>query len=418
MDKKDLRKGKYQFVIHNNDKYFPIRYHFEGYPLITGIPYMEWKEFVTNIRRNIMTRKPQISLVATPKECAYRHLINYPIRKWGSFQCSALGTYGYGKSNFLHLTTAFLLALKHRILMFDDSSAEFRNLAAHGYYDKNKKFTPFQITVFVPNGYEFDEKAPNHNPLWNHRNNIHVRTFKQPKEIINALAPHKLTVLYTEAFDPSSLLRLWIELMNILKKMTTINESYIFLMHELADLFPEGATKEMYELIDLAKLIIRRFRRNRIGILTSFHETADVTYKVSRKFGFIAQKRTVNKKDKTQVEEYSKAFSRKQVAISQGGYFREHIIELFPELVDKYRMAPNDNAWYYDKGTGILNTTDLGDIAIKDKKTPSSAQIARLYQCWLDGNSIRTACKEVEVSFHRVREMFDVWNDENLVIDR
>lgn len=348
-------KTQKEFIIHDGDKYFPLRYYFEGYPKITGCPWIEWKDLVFNVRRNIFTRKPQISFVSTSRECAYRHVINYPTRKWGSFQFSIIGTYGYGKSNFIHLTTAFLLARKHRILMFDDNCAEFRTLAPHGYFDKNNIFYPFQINVFVPEGYQFDEKAKNHNPLWLHRKNVKLVYFKNPKEIIKALKPHKLSVVYTDAFDPASLLRLFIKLVKMLKKITTIDLSYIFLMHELGDLFPEGAQKEIYGLIDIAKLEIRRFRRNRIGILTSFHEPADVTYKINRKFGFVGQKRTVNKKDLSQIEAYSKGFSRAQIAIGQGGYFREHTIKLFPELPDKFRIAPNDIPMYYSEETGILS---------------------------------------------------------------
>ncbi len=404
--------NRYAPIIFNGDKYFPKRNHYIGYPYITGIPEISWKDQALSIRRNMITRKIQISAIQTPKECALRHLVNYPTRKWGSFQCSTLGTYGYGKSNFLNLLAAFLLARHHRILMFDDSQAEFRNLAGHGYYDKHNKFTPFIINVFVPKGYVFDVKAPNHNPLWMLRNNVNLIEFEDPKEIIDQLKPHKLAVVYTDAFDPASLLRLWISLMELLKRIVTINKSYIFMMHELADLFPEGAQKEIYNLIDIAKMMIRRFRKNRIGILTSFHETADVTYKISRKFGFVGQKRTVNKKNMTKLEEYSRGFNRSQIAISQGGYFREHTIGMFPELPDTYRIAPNFKPYYYDSEIGLLHLDDA-EIEIKNNKQVTAPQVARIYQCWIDKLSVRVTCKETGSTYHKVKSMFLVWNEEN-----
>jgi len=389
--------NKEGFIVYQGDTYFPKRFHYEGYPFITGMPEITWKDFVTNIRRNIFTKRPQIQLLPTPKDCALRHVVNYPIRKWGAFQCGIIGTYGFGKSNLLNLLMAFLLARNHRLLMFDDDTAEFRTLAGHGYFDKNDTFHPFIIDVFIPEGYEFDEEAENHNPIWLHRKNVHVKEFTDPTDIIDNLKPHILTVVYTPAFDEASTLRIWITLMNILKTRTSVDKSYIFVMHEFADLFPEGAQKEIYQLLIQAMAIVKRMRKNRQGILSSYHENADVSYKFSRKFGFIFQKRSVNKKSLSQLEEYSRRFNRSQVAISQAGYFREHTIKKFPEVKDKYRIAPNPTPFYYSLETGIITAQDLADMP-KDKK---DLRILELY---------KNAITNLEYQDYTQKEIADVFN--------
>ncbi len=356
------------YIIYNGDKYFPLNNQYVGYPRITGLPEIEWKDYVTNIKRNVFTRKPSLSLIPTPNDCAFRHVVNYPISKWGAFQFILKGLYGYGKSNFIHLLMALLLARNHRLLMFDDEVGEFRTLAAHGYFDKNNIFHPFEIDVFIPKGYSFDESADNHNPIWNHRNNVHLKEFTQLDEIIDNLKPHKLTVVYTSAFDKASVIRIWIGLMNLIKRKTTLHKSYIFVMHEIADLFPEGARKEIYALIEDCLEILRRLRKNRIGILGGFHEDADVTYKVNHKFGFVGQKRPVNKKNFTPLEEYARRFNRSQIAISQGGYFREHTIKKFPEIKDNYRIVANAQPWHYSDENGLLSALEYEEIPKSNKE--------------------------------------------------
>lgn len=341
------------FIYHDDDKYYPVKYVYEGYPTITGCPKITWTNYVLSIRKGKLSTKKHVSALKTPSDCALRHVVNYPVRKWGSFQGSIIGTYGYGKSNLLSLILAFLLARNHRIIMFDDSSFEVRQLAPHGFYDKNNKFIPFKINVFIPKGYTFDETAPAHNPMWtgkNKRNNVNLIEISSPREIMPYLTYHKLNVFYTESLDEASLMRFWADLMGEIKRYASIEKSYIFAMHELADLFPESPMKEIYGLTEVCRKIIKRFRKDRIGILTSYHENADVTYKISRKFGFVFQKRPVNKKNMSAVELKAKHFNRGQVNISQGGYWREHKTGMFPEMKDKYRVIANPNAWGYGNG--------------------------------------------------------------------
>lgn len=368
-----VKKKFKQFITDDQgNQYFPLNHQYEGFPVITGCPEITWKEYIIIIYKNKILKKSILDIIKTPYECCLRYLVNYPIRKWGAFQFALVGTYRFGKSNFMHLMTAFLLARKHRILMFDDNCAEFRTLAAHGYFDKNKKFHSFKIEVFIPEGYTFDESAPNHNPIWKYRTNVILKTFIDPEEIIENLRPHVLTVVYTDAFEPASLLRLFITLMKILSRYTSISESYIFEMHEFSDLLPEGASNkttievenvklksEIYNLIDEVVKITKRFARNRIGLLMGYHDSSDVTYKINRKFGVIGQKRSVRKKSMNQLEWHARNFSRPQIAISQGGYYRDHYIGKFPEVKDQYRIAPNHLPWYFDDSHGPIPLTKL-----------------------------------------------------------
>ena len=50
------------------------------------------------------------------------------------------------------------------------------------------------------------------------------------------------------------------------------------------------------------------------------------------------------------VELKAKHFSRGQVNVSQGGYWREHKTGMFPEMKDKYRVIAHPNAWGYVNG--------------------------------------------------------------------
>jgi len=397
--KKEVNKEN-NLIIHNGDKFFPMRYKYEGYPHITGLPEITWQEYTLHVRKNKLARKQlTIGVSKTPKECALRGVVNYPIRRYGGLQIGINGTYGSGKSNLLNLVEALLMAGKHRIIQWDDAVCECRSLSAHGYYDKHDIFHPFELYIWIPKGYQFDETSRAHNPLWENRHNVYKKEYSHPKEIVPNLLPHKMNVIYSDALDPESNLRLWIDLMNMIKKEVSINKSYIFAMHEFADMFPEGAPGEMYRLIEEAKTIVKRLRKDRIGIATSFHENADISYKVVRKFNYLFQKRPVNKKDMSPLEKHARAFGRSDVNISSGGYWRHHVIGKYPELLDKYRLIPGDKYYVYKNEELCEQDDELPEVT----KKITAKQMAGLYNDWLNHLSERDSAKRNEVTRHVVR---------------
>jgi hypothetical protein len=391
-----------KLIIHNEDKHFPIRNLYEGFPKVTGIPDIVWQQAGYFVKRSIFQRnRPLVGIHKTPKNCAIKKIINHPIRKFGALQLSILGGYGEGKTNLLNFLSAVFMAGRHRLLMWDDSTFEARTIAGHGYFDKNWKFHPFKIFLWIPKGYTFDTNARYHNPLWNHRNNVTLMEFSNLEEIIDNLLPHKLNVVYSEAFDPASSLRIWVDLIKKIRKEVTIDKSYIFTINEFADLFPESAQKEIYHLIEEAKVLVKRFRKDRLGILTAFHELSDVTYKISRKFNYILQKKPVNKRDMNGSELAARAFTKSDVNISVGGYWRKHRIGKFPEMLDKYRIQPNSEPWCYD-----------GECRPSDKAVPSvttkvnTKQMGIIWTSWINKESLRTTAIRANVSYHVTRSLF------------
>ena len=147
------------------------------------------------IKKRQKTRiQPIYRTVKAPNECKITSLINWPFKRLGGYQCAITGTYGYGKSNFMNCLLAHHLAQDVSILMFNDRRFEARSLCDKGYFDDDGLFHPFKVDVLVPSEYQLTEKS---NALWNYRNNVSRINWTESEDIINNLAPHKLTVVYT-----------------------------------------------------------------------------------------------------------------------------------------------------------------------------------------------------------------------------
>jgi len=258
----------------------------------------------------------------------------------GSPQICLKGNKGTGKSVLLNLFLSFFLARGIRAVMFDNSRFESRNLAPHGFYKKGE-FHPYQMDVWIPKGYEFRTgKDIVTNPLWDYRENVHRCEYTSIDEIIDSMRPHRLTVIYDECFTPHGKLALFSELMSYLAERARINRNYLFAHHELVSLVPETPTKDIYKLIQTVSAQVGNLRKDRIGILTSFHLESEIFYRIIRKFSYICHKQPENKRQYTPVEEDSLHLSVNQVNISRHGFWMTHTIGYFPGLPDMFRLIP------------------------------------------------------------------------------
>ena len=368
----DVRKKKFVF---NGDEYIGFNKVWKDCPRITGCPklideksrtyksgtyiqrYVQNVAVTTNkpkhkrlgkyggtkeeiiVKKKQRTRtQPIFRKMYAPNECRLTSLINWPFKRLGGYQCAITGAYGYGKSNLMHCLIALHLAQDGvNILQFNDARFEARSLCDKGYFDKSGEFHPFEINVFVPEGFQFDDR--NSDPLWNHRNNVNRIDYTHHKDIINALAPHKLTVVYTECFDDASVLRLWIDIMKTFKRIAP-KKACIFSHNEFSTLIPETPTRDIARVVRDASNVAMNLRKDKIGIITTFHMLSEVYYRFSQKFTYVIHRRPVMRKSMTKAEEDAQSFSRKKFNIVSGGRWRTHKIGMFPEIEDKYRLIP------------------------------------------------------------------------------
>lgn len=351
---------------HEGDQYCSSTRFYPNLPRITAIPVIKkererafikekktvhWFEETTREKRTGITRRkkkiegtpkkrsmkvPVYQVVTAPRICSINKMVNWPFKKWGGYQAAIVGTYGSGKSNLLNLMLAFHLAQNIRILMFNDRRFEARHLADKGYFDKNDKFHPFHLDVFLPEGYEFELA----NPMWEHRKNVHLVTWQDPQEIKDAMKPHKLTVVYTECFDQESAIKLWMDLMQLLGNEINPNKNYMFAHHEFSSLIPEVPTKEIAKTVREAAEIALNLRKDRIGLLTTFHMLAEVFYRFSQKYTYVIHKRPVMRRRMNKAEHDARNFRLSQFNVMFGGRWMKHDVGLFPEIEDKYRLIP------------------------------------------------------------------------------
>lgn len=369
---------------HDGDQYCTLQRTYKGLPKITGLPVIKrerqrsfikekktihWSEGKVREKRRFPYLKkkkieddsakrslkvPIYQNVRAPKICSINRLVNWPFRKWGAYQAAITGTYGSGKSNLLNLLLAFHLAGKLRVLMFNDRRFEARNLADKGYFDKTG-FHPFQIDVFIPKGYQFK----NSNPLWEERKNVHLVEWTNIYDIINAMRPHHLTVVYTECFDRQSVIKLWMDLMGILAEEINPNKHYMFAHHEFSSLIPETPTKEMAKLVRDAADVALNLRKDRIGLLTTFHMLAEVFYRFSQKYTYLLQKRPVIRRMMTKPEYDARNFKLSQFNIVFGGRWMKHDIGMFPEVEDNYRLIPSNDKISYPSLNVITEDNEI-----------------------------------------------------------
>lgn len=304
------------------------------------------KEEILVKKRQRTRTQPIFRKMHAPKECRITNLINWNFKKLGGYQCAITGTYGYGKSNSMNCLIAHHLAQDVSILMFNDRRFEARSLCDKGYFDDDGMFHPFQVDVLVPEGYEFTEKS---DPLWNHRKNVSRIDWSESDDIINNLAPHKLTVVYTECFDQASVLKLWIDLMQILAREVSPENTYIYTHHEFSSLIPETPTRDIAKIVREASNTAMNLRKDKIGIITTFHMLSEVYYRLSQKFTYIIYRRPTIRKSMTRAEEDAQGFGRNKMNIVSGGRWRTHKIGMFPEVRDMYRIVPTKTDIKYPK---------------------------------------------------------------------
>jgi hypothetical protein len=318
---------------HKGDMYYPFLKRIKHLPRITGVTDVRVERF----RPFYMRRLRRWNYIIAPKSCFFGKFINYPFRKMGGPQVSIVGTYGSGKSNLMNMFLSNYLARNINVIMFNDRRFEARNLAPHGYFDKNDVFHPFQIDCYIPYGYEFKKS----NPLWNHRKNVHKIEYGSIIEVIKSMRPHRLTVVYDECFEPMGKLALWIDLMEALAEETTPSKTYIFAHHELSSLIPEIPTQDIYKLVRRAADVALNLRKDRIGMMTTSHMTSEVFYRVSQKFGYICFKTPVNRQSMYGPEKDARRLGIGGVNISKAGRWMKHQFSMYPEMEDKYRLVPS-----------------------------------------------------------------------------
>lgn len=337
---RQLLNEEWEIATANTTKYFGIKKVYDYFPIISGCPKITAERYRPYVGRSLFSRKPVMKVKKAPRFAYIRKIINYPWRRMGSPQVCLKGNKGTGKSVLLNLFLSFLLARGIRALMFDNSRFESRNLAPHGYY-RNGKFIPYQIDVWIPEEYEFrtGEDVVT-NPLWKYRDNVHECRYKHIDDIISSMESHRLTVIYDECFTPHGKLALLSDLLNYLAERARIDRNYLFAHHELASLVPETPTKEIYNLIQRVSNQVGNLRKDRIGILTSFHLESEIFYRIIRKFSYICHKQPENKRQYTPVEEDALTLSIKQVNISRHGFWMTHTIDYFPGLPDMFRLIP------------------------------------------------------------------------------
>lgn len=379
-------------IIYDGDWYYPLNQVSLRRPRITGSPKMSYEKYRFFLTRNKFTRKVGVGVIKAPKACSVYHIINYPVRKWGAFQMAFIGKFGEGKSTILSWIEANLLARKYRIFQFDDAEFEAQKLLHHGYFTKDGLFHPFRIIMWIPKGYEFNTNAENHVEV--NRNNFSLREFETVEDITKELKPHVVNVVYKEAFDDASALKLLLDIIKYVKTMTTKDKYFLFVRHELADLFPESASGEMYHLVrEMALEEIRKFRKRRIGMLGSLHASYDVTYTVVQKFTFLGQVRPIKHKFMTQMEKEARKYKKGQFALSDNSGYTKYTIEEFPSGHIDYLYSPNMTPWSYPDLEPILK--DKNDKRKDVKGFKKTAEVIVLLQ---DGYSIRDIANQLNVS--------------------
>lgn len=367
MSMKNLLDQEFEMA-KNPNAYYPIRKVYKYFPQITGCPTITAEKYRPYFGTSKMDRKIHLRIKKAPRYAFIRKLINYPWRRMGSPQISIVGNLGTGKSVLMNLFLAFILARGIKVIMFDNSRFESRNLAPHGVL-KRGKFIPFAVDCLVPKDYKFKETIA-HNPLWNHRSNVNMIEYSNADKIINSMKPYHLTVVYDECFNAEGKLKLFSDLLTILAEYASINRNYMFAHHELSSLIPENPTKETYKLTqDVSKQIVN-VRKDRIGLLTCFHMTSEVFFRITRKFSYVCYKQPTNKASYIPVERDAKRLSISQVNISRHEYWMTHDIGYFQGLPDMFRIIPNRKKLSYPS----LKTEDESS----KKDTPKERQYSVL----------------------------------------
>ena len=353
-----------EFDLAKNGGYYPEYKVYKRFPKITGCPPIKAEKYRPYIGRALLSRQPAMRIKKAPRFAYIRKIINYPWRRMGSPQICLKGNKGTGKSVLLNLIMSFLMARGIRVIMFDNSRFESRNLAPHGYFDKKNEFHPYEIDIWIPEDYEFKKKRAVTNPLWQYRNNVHKREYNNLDKIVDSMESRRLTVIYDECFTDDAKLKIFSDLLLILAETAKIDRNYLFAHHELASLIPENPTKETYKLIQKVSAQVSNIRKDRIGILTSFHLESEIFYRIVRKFSYICHKQPENKTQYTPVERDALKLKISQTNISRHGFWMTHDIGYFAGLPDMFRLIPQRTKINYPS----MKPVEKKDIDNKIKK--------------------------------------------------
>lgn len=388
---------KHNTFEHEGDEYYEVDHKYTRGPLITACPTIKWEPARQYWGRSSVSARKHVRVKRTPKFARFWKIINWPFYKWGGPQVSIVGNYGTGKSILLNLFTAFFIAKGQRVLMFNDRRFEARNLAMHGWFDKKKKFHPFVIDCFIPKGYEFELA----NPLWDHRNNVNRFEYEKVDDILaNTKNKGHLTVIYDECFDEKGKMKLWIDLMTILGRTIEPTTNYVFTHHELSSLIPEIPTRDIIKLVRQASNIALNLRKDRIGLMTTFHMQSEVFYRISQKFGFIIQKRPVNRKNMSDVERDARRYKLSECGISVAGYWTKHTIGYYPEVSDAYRLIPNYELLTYPSLKPPKKKEEKEEVILDPKDFA-------IMQLKLQGLSFREIQERVQLSLSTIHKRYE-----------
>lgn len=377
--------------------YYPIKKTYSYFPVITGCPEITAERYRPFVGRMALSRQPTVMVKKAPRFAYIRKIINYPWRRMGSPQISIVGNLGTGKSKLLNLFIAFMLARGIRILMFDNSRFEARDLAPHGFYDRKNEFHEFQIKVMVPRDYKFKEGTVT-NPLWKYRDNVRLIEYENADQIIDEMTPHEITVVYDDCFTEEAKLRLFSELLLIMSEIASIDKNYMFVHHELSALVPENPVKETYKLTQRVSKQIVNVRKDRIGLLTCYHMNSEVFFRVTRKFSYVCYKQPTNKNLYLPVEKDAKKLSVDEVNISRHEFWMKHKVGYYQGLPDMYRLVPQREGWDYPSLEP--DGEDNGKLKAKQKmKIPELDAIdTKILRLKLKGLSYDSISEEIGMS--------------------
>jgi len=317
-------------------KYWGIDHVYDDFPKITGFPNLI---FERHRPYTISTMNGPITKIKkAPKKCYIGKLINYNYARFGAPMIKIVGDKGEGKSNLLQWLMALQAAKGIRMLTFNDRRMEVRSLASHGWFDENNNFHPFEIDIFRPRKFEYRSAL---NPLWEYYPNVHDREFETSDDIIQSMEPHKITVVYEEAFTKEGTLQLWNDLVEQLAEEVDSKKIFTFAHHEFARLIPENPSQEVNKLVKRASDNFSNFRKDKIGLDVDLHSSSYSFYQVIQRIGTLIQKHPVDKNRYNRIEKEALSYSIQDFAVKRGtrGWMK-HTIGMYPELPDEFRLIP------------------------------------------------------------------------------
>jgi hypothetical protein len=291
-------------------------------------------------RSKFIPKQFNVGVKSAPKDCYLPNIINYPYDQLGAPQIAIRGNKGTFKSNNLNFFLALLAAKNVKVIAIADDAFEYRHFAAHQYlHAETNEMTPYELDVWIPKNYEFKTKSTT-NPLWKYRSNVQRCDYKNIDNILDSLENHKLSIIYESCFDDAGKLKLLDDIYMYCAENVSPSNVYLIVHHELQSLLPESPTDDIYKLsIQIAKRF-GRSRKDRVGLLASFHMSNEVFYKVCNKMRFICEKKPTNSNSLSKAEKDAQKQKRTSMNIAECGYWATHDLGYFPELPDWFRLVP------------------------------------------------------------------------------